>query len=69
MSKVVLEREKSQFGRLYSIFVFSGIMLYMANKDRLTKVDKSILLISGVLVATSVGQAYFINKKRLNDVR
>ncbi len=44
-------------------------MLYMANKRTLTNFDNSVLLISGVLVATSVGQAYFINKKRLDDVR
>jgi hypothetical protein len=69
MSKSVIEREKSQVGRLYSIFIFSGIMLYMANKRTLTNFDNSVLLISGVLVATSVGQAYFINKKRLDDVR
>jgi hypothetical protein len=65
----VIEREKSQVGRLYSIFVFSGIMLWMASKKELTKVDRSILFVSGSLVAITVGKAYLKNKERLDDVR
>ena len=66
---VVIEREKSQLGRLYSIFVFSGIMLFMSSKKSLNNTDRFILAASGILVATSVGNAYLINKKRLDDVR
>lgn len=65
----VLEREKSQLGRLYSIFIFSGIMLYMANKKQLNKSDRFVLAASGILVAASVGKAYLINKKRAENVR
>jgi hypothetical protein len=66
---LVIEREKSQNSRLYSIFVFSGIMLYMANKKKLTKTDRAVLFVTGSLVALTVGKAYFVNRKRLEDAR
>ena len=68
MAKVV-EREKSQVSRLYSILVFSGIMLSMSRKKELTKADRTILFISGSLVALTVGHAYLINKNRLDVLR
>tara|TARA_R110002020_G_scaffold44348_5_gene128006 strand:- start:4013 stop:4216 length:204 start_codon:yes stop_codon:yes gene_type:complete len=67
MAKVI-EREKSQVGRLYSIFIFSGVLLFMANKQTLTNIDRTMLLISGSMVALTVGRAYIINKKRLDNV-
>ena len=65
----ILEREKSQTGRLHSIFIFSGIMIWMSTKNNLTELDRAILFISGSLVALTVGKAYIINKKRIDNVR
>lgn len=66
--KTIIEREKSQLSRLHSIFIFSGIMLYMASKNNLNNYDRTLLFITGSLVALTVGKAYQINHKRLKNV-
>lgn len=67
-SKVV-EFEKSQAGRLFSIFGFSTAMLYLASKDSLSEKDKKYLISSALFLTATVGIAYIINEKRINDVQ
>jgi len=67
-NKTIPELEKSQKGRLYSIFVFSPILLYLSTKSNFSGVERGFLAVSAVLVAVTVGTAYLENKKKLDAI-
>lgn len=66
--KTIKEVEKSQRGRLWSIYVFSFLMLFFATQTNLTQAHKSVLVVIAVLVIFTVGLAYLENQKRLKNV-
>ena len=66
--KTIKEVEKSQRGRLWSIYIFSFLMLFFATQTKLTQGHQAVLVVIAVLVIFTVGLAYLENKKRLEDV-
>jgi len=42
-------------------------MLYLASKSSLSRLDKAILLGTGVFIFLQVGYAYVENQRRLNE--
>lgn len=63
----VVEIEKTQVGRLWSIAVFGAAMLYLSGRSTLGANERSFLAIAGVMTIITTGYAYVENQKRLKD--
>ena len=65
-TETILELEKTQIGRLQSIFIFSAALLAISSREKLSKAHKAYLAIAGVSLFVSVGYVYLENEKRIN---
>lgn len=65
-NNLVLETEKTQAGRLWTILVFSPILLIIALSSQLTKIERIILIVIGVMIFLTAGYAFWQTNKQLS---
>lgn len=61
----IIELEKSQAGRLWSIFAVSPFLLYLAYTGKMNVWQRVALFVVGTGTLLTVSKAYFENEKRL----
>lgn len=64
---MVIEHQKTQFGRLWSIFVFSLILLIVSFMTSLPVYVRVILVIMGIMTIATTYQAFNLNKHNDNN--
>lgn len=62
----ILETEKTQEGRLWTIIVFSPLLLVVALSPKLTGVERIVLIVIGVMIFLTAGYAFCRTYKELN---
>lgn len=65
--KTVVELEKSQVGRLFTMFGFTPALLYLGSQSVLSSNQRKFSIVMGVLTFSTVGYAYMVNRDRLKS--
>lgn len=59
----VTEVQKSQIIRLTDVFFIAPYLLYLSTKDKITNLDRNLLILLGVSTLLYNGMNYLNNKK------
>lgn len=59
----VTEVQKSQIIRLTDVFFIAPYLLYLSTKDKITNLDRNLLILLGVTTLLYNGMNYLNNKK------
>lgn len=59
----VTEVQKSQIIRLTDVFFIAPYLLYLSTKDKITNLDRNLLIVLGVTTLLYNGMNYLNNKK------
>lgn len=59
----VTEVQKSQIIRLADVFLIAPYLLYLSTKDKITNLDRNLLIVLGVSTLLYNGMNYLNNKK------
>lgn len=59
----IIEYHKTQFGRVWSVFVFSTILIIIAFMPSLPTYVRVLLVIMGILTIATTYQAFILNVK------
>lgn len=62
----VSETEKTQEGRLWTILIFSPLLLIIAFSPKLTSIERIILIVIGVMMMLTAGYAFLQTRKELD---
>lgn len=67
MPDQILETEKTQEGRLWTIIVFSPLLLIIAFSQKLTKIERIILIVIGFMILLTAGYAWIQTQKEFTS--
>jgi len=67
MENQILEIQKSQSARLFSILFSGPLFILWAIKEKHSEMDRNMMKVASLGVLVTVGYAYLVNRKTFND--